>query len=99
MRVRREVSGRETCDVTAVEHERPPEVGRKPCRKYWATLKQMRYPEPRQASKSHFQAAGPVDSNRIRILLLPVIPLPEKLQSKLGPLRQAICLGQRHQVL
>src|SRR6516164_397270 len=62
-------------------------------------MKQTRYPEPRKGSECYLQAAGPVDSNRKRILLLPVIPLLEKFQSKLRALRQTIRFGQRDQVL
>src|SRR5215467_8875365 len=57
------------------------------------------YPEPGNTTECNFQAARPIDSDRIGILGVPMMPLPEQLFCIFGIARQAECLGKRHQML
>src|SRR5437588_9478115 len=54
---------------------------------------------PRKAAERHFQAAGPIDTYRIRVLALPVLPLLNNLRDKFLVVRQPVCLRQSYQML
>src|SRR5487761_110748 len=56
-------------------------------------------PKPRKTSKSEFKAARPIDSHGIGVLALPILPLVEDLLSKTIFAREAMCLGECHEVL
>src|SRR6266849_638575 len=99
MRIRGKICGKKPLDVARIQHERPPEIRRKSFRNLCATLQQAPYPQPGEAAKGNLQTAGPVDSHAIRVLLLPVIPLPEQLLRIPRFGRQTISLGQGDQVL
>src|ERR1700758_2980089 len=68
-------------------------------RNAWCPLKQVISPQPRQAAEGDFKAAGPVDSDGIRIVGVPVAPLPQNLVSKAAIASQSERLRERHQML
>src|SRR5437868_6472644 len=41
----------------------------------------MLHPDPRKTAKRKLQAASPIDANRIRILVAPIVPLAQKLSN------------------
>src|ERR1700720_147061 len=59
----------------------------------------MAYPQPRDTSKRHFQAAAPVDADRIRVCPLPGVPLLLQFGSVLFLSGQSPGLRQDHQML
>src|SRR5712691_8559180 len=99
MRIRGKICGKKSLDVARIQHERPPEIRRKSFGNLCATLQQAPDPQPGEAAKGNLQTAGPVDSHAIRVLLLPVIPLPEQLLHIPRFGRQTISLGQSDKVL
>src|SRR5260370_23975972 len=79
VRIGREIGGKESLDVAPVQHQRPLEVGRESLRDGGAALQQIPDPQPGKTSERHLEAACPVNSDPIWILLMPSIPLPEHL--------------------
>ena len=62
-------------------------------------FQQRANPNPGHAAERHFQCAGPVDSNRVRVLLFPRIPLGQNFVGETFVAGQQIRLGQHHQML
>ena len=56
-------------------------------------------PDPRKTAESDFQATRPIDSPRIRILSVPMLPLRKKFGGKPRIVAEAIGLGQGHEML
>src|SRR5207302_10518147 len=99
MRIGREIGGKESLNVPRVQGQGAPEVLKELPGKNRTIVEQMPNPQPREASERHFQAACPINSHRIGILVLPVIPLPKySFGIPLFP-RQTITLRKRNEVL
>src|SRR6516165_8538151 len=73
------------------------------CSKLWShgrsSLQQEVHPQPGKAAKGNFEAARPIDSSGIRILLLPVLPLINQFAGKSEIISEPIGLGECYQML
>ena len=85
--------------MTAVQRKCAGHVAGKTRRDHRRICDEVRQPEPREAAKRHLERARPVDADGGRILLLPVVPLAERLVQEPLLRRQAKRLRQRHQML
>ena len=75
------------------------QIARKSWRNNWRIRQQIPNPKPGDRAKGHFQAAGPVDSDWIGILALPIEPLAEKFRGELFSACEAIGFRERDQML
>ena len=64
-----------------------------------ASLKQTFDPEPRETAETDFQTARPINSNRIGVLFMPVVPLAEHFLGVSFFMSQAITFGKRNEML
>src|SRR5215472_18517425 len=85
--------------MPSVQRQSTPKIEREIFWNDRATIQQIPYPQPRKTPECHLEAACPVDSDSIWILLMPVIPLPEQLLRIARVSGQAISLGKSDQVL
>src|SRR5258707_1456219 len=99
MRIGRKISGEIALDVTAAENQRPAQIGVKRRGHDGAALQKGTDPQPGETAEGYFEAAGPVNSDGVGILLLPGIPLGKQLVGKTLVSRQQIGLRQNDEVL
>ena len=68
-------------------------------RKNGTIREQLANPQPRKRAKRDFEAAGPIDSHRIRVFLTPVIPLGAQFVNVTLVSGEAVRFRQRDQML
>src|SRR6516162_7777252 len=62
-------------------------------------VEQVPYPNPREGTKGNFESAGPVDTPLERILLPPVLELPEDVLPEFLASRNHVGLSQKDKML
>ena len=97
--VGREIRRQIAFDISSMRLQSEKKIRLEGSRKVRAVSEQIPNPEPGQAAECHFERAGPVDAERIRIRLLPRMPLVDEFIGIDAIAGQEPSFGQRDQML
>src|SRR4051812_11983699 len=99
MRVWREICGEMVLDMPAVQFEGGQPLGAQIFSEQFRIAQKKEGPDPREGAESHLKTACPVYSDRIWILLVPVLPLNEDFTGESRLPREPISFGERDKML
>src|SRR5438309_6753395 len=99
MGIGREIGGKVVLDVPATDTEGPQPFVTKAGQHGGRFCEKKIGPNPREATEGHFQAAGPIYADWIRVFIVPVLPLVEYFLGKPLLTRKPVCLRKNHEML
>src|SRR5438132_1549282 len=99
MGIGREIRRKVVVNVSSAHTESPQPFVTKTGYHGWRICEQKICPDPRQTSERHFQAAGPINADWIRVFSVPVLPLVEYFLGKPLITCKPVCLRQNHEML